>query len=345
MTPTRTSLLVQGTGSYLPPTELDNDEIERRAGDFDRDRAGSSLDDWLGARTGVRSRHRVAPGEGTTAMATEACRRALADAGVAASDVDLIVLTTFTGDYRLPVSVTEVQHRLDGCTARSLQIETACAGFIDGLAVAQGLMRQASYHTALVVHSDTMSAVTDPNRFLMQSMFGDGAGAVVLRVADDPGRGLLGIRTWTDGTKANWLSAGGGALSPRTDETVADGSHFLQIDTASVYDFAVEHMASSIDAVLADAGLARDDVDWVVAHQTGANIICAVAEQVGIPMDRFLMTLEHTGNTSGATIPVALDHWNRQGAFRQDDLLVMPTVGAGMHWGAALCRWHRDPAT
>jgi 3-oxoacyl-[acyl-carrier-protein] synthase-3 len=229
-----------------------------------------------------------------------------------------------------------------GTTAKCIQLEAACAGFVDGMVVADALLASGRHRTALVVHSEAMSAVTDPERFLLNAIFGDGAGAVVLR--DDP-TGATGLRasvTGTDGTKAWWLQAGGGTLSPVTAERLADRSHYMQLDYKSVFDFAVEKMVESCRATVADAGDAIDQVDWVVAHQTGVNIIRAVAAELGLPESRFLMTLDHTGNTSGATIPIALDEFQRQGVLRPGDRVLMPAVGAGMAWGALYVTWALD---
>lgn len=337
------STTIIGTGHDLPGEVLTNDDIEARAGDFDRARSACSLDEWVTDHIGIRSRRRVPEGEGTAHMATRAVARALADARVSPAEVDLLVLSTFTSDYRLPQSVSLVQAEL-GMTAKCIQLEAACAGFVDGVLVARGLLDTLEWHTAVVVHSETMSSVMDPGRFLLSSIFGDGAGAVVLR--DDP-TGRTGVQahcTGTDGTKAFWLEAGGGALSPVTPQRWSDGSHYMTFDHKSIFGFAVEKMASSCRELLAASGTAVDDVDWVIAHQTGVNIIAAVADELGIPRERFLLTLEHTGNTSGATIPIALDTYRRNGVLQAGDHLLLPAVGAGMAWGALHVVWADLPA-
>jgi 3-oxoacyl-[acyl-carrier-protein] synthase III len=334
---------IRGTGSYLPARMIDNDELERLTDDFDRVRSGCTLDEWVTDRIGVRRRHRAAPGEGCAHMALAAARAALEDSGVNGSDLDLIVLSTFTSDHRLPQSVSLLQSDLHS-QAKCIQIEAACAGFVDGLAVATSLMSTMGYRNVLVVHSELLSVIQDPRRFLMQAIFADGAGAVVLQPAEHPAEGIAGIEMFTDGTHADWLQAGGGSLSLPTPETVDDGTYFLQIDTKSIFPFAVEKMAGSMRSIVAKSGWSLGDIDWVVAHQTGINITLGVAEAVGIDPDRFLMTLEHTGNASGATIPIALDHYNRQGLLAEGDLLVLPTVGAGMAWGAVSCAWAETPA-
>jgi 3-oxoacyl-[acyl-carrier-protein] synthase-3 len=332
------AVAIRGTGSYLPKRVVDNDEIERLSLDFDNQRARCSLDDWVTSRIGIRSRHRAAPGEGSAQMAIEASRLALEDSGLTGRDLDLIVLSTFTSDHRLPQSVSTVQREL-GSAAKCIQIEAACAGFVDGLAVAIGLMDTMGYRNVLVAHSEVLSVVQDPRQFLMQAIFADGAGAVVLQKSLDETKGILAIETFTDATNCQWLQAGGGSLSLPTPETLEDGSHFLTIDTTAIFPFAIEKMASALSSSVAKAGRLVSDVDWVIAHQTGINIAHGVAETVGIDVARFLMTLAHTGNTSGGTIPIALDHFNRQGVLADGDFIVLPAVGAGMSWGAVACSW------
>jgi 3-oxoacyl-[acyl-carrier-protein] synthase-3 len=334
---------IVGTGSYLPERIIDNDELECFTVDFDRERAGCTLDEWVTDRIGVRSRHRAAAGTGTTEMAFRAARAALEDSGLTGADLDLIVLSTFTSDRRLPSSVSELQREL-GSTAKCFELEAACAGFVDGLAVADSLMGTLGYRTALVVHSDLVSAHQDPERFLLQAIFADGAGAAVLQATTDGSPGISAVETFTDATNCHWLTCGGGALSPWSEAGVADGSYYLAIDNGAIFPFAVEKMAASLRSVVAKAGRVLSDVDWVVAHQTGKHITLGVAEEVGIDPARFLMTLEHTGNTSGATIPIALDHFNRLGTLSEGEFIVMPTVGAGMAWGAVSCTWSGTPA-
>jgi len=327
---------IVGTGSDLPSVVLTNDALALAVDDYDADRAGCTLDEWVGGRIGIRSRHRVPPGEGTAAMATRAAQRALDMAGIAAADVDLIVLSTFTSDYRLPQSVAVVQAAL-GTDAKCIQLEAACAGFIDGMLVASALMDSLGYETALVIHSEAMSAVINPAEFLLNSIFGDGAGAAVLQGDRTGQSGVLSHVTGTDGSKAFWLEAGIGTLSPPVD----DGSHYMRFEYKRIFDFAVERMVESCLEALAIAGDGLDDVDFVIAHQTGVNIIAAVADRLGIDQSKFLLTLDHTGNTSGATIPIALDEFNRNGVLQPGHRLLLPAVGAGMAWGALYVAWTR----
>ena len=329
---------IRGTGSYLPEQVLTNDDLEAMTDDFDRERSGCTLDEWVSERIGVSSRHRAAPDEGCALMAIEASKLALDDAGITGADLDLIVLATFTSDHRLPQSISVVQHVLDS-QAKCVQLDAACAGFVDAVGVAGGLMQSMGYQNVLVVHSEIVSVLLDPRKFLMQAIFGDGAGAVVLQSTEQEGEGLLALEMFTDGSKCDWVHAGGGSLSPASTETFDDGTYYLDIDSKAIFPFAVARMAESLTSVVEKAGRRVADVDWVIAHQTGANITKGVAEQVGLDLDRFLMTLDHTGNTSGATIPVALDLFNRRGQLAEGDFIVMPTVGAGMAWGAFCVDW------
>jgi 3-oxoacyl-[acyl-carrier-protein] synthase-3 len=329
---------IRGTGSYLPERVVTNEEIEQVALDFDRERSRCTLDEWVFSNIGVSTRHRAAPGEGCAQMAIEAAEMALDDAGLTGRDLDLIVLSTITSDHRLPQSISVVQDMLDS-QAKCVQVEAACAGFLDGVGVASGLMHSMGYRNVLVAHSEVISVLTDPKQFLMQAIFGDGAGAVVLQPTEQDHEGILAFEMFTDGSKCDWLHAGGGTLSPPSAETVDDGSYYLDIDSKAIFPFAVARMAESLMSVVEKAGRTIDDIDWVVSHQTGVRITYGVAEAVGLDPDKFLMTLDHTGNTSGATIPVALDHFNRQGHLAEGDFIVMPTVGAGMAWGATCFDW------
>ena len=331
-------VVIRGTGSYLPERVLDNEELADLVSDFDSARAGRSLSEWVVDKIGVESRHRAAPGEGTARMATEAARSALEDSGLSGADLDLIVLSTFTSDHRLPQSVSFVQRELES-RAKCIQLDAACAGFIDGLTVAMGLMQTMGYRNVLVVHSELFSCIQDPRHFLMQAIFADGAGAVILQSSDDGARGITAIESFTDATNCEWLHAGGGSLSPQTEKSMTNGSYFIDIDNHTIFPFAVDKMSTSLRSVTQRAGRSVADIDWVIAHQTGINITRCIADTVGVDVSRFLMTLHHTGNTSGATIPIALDHFNRQGVLAEGDFVVLPAVGAGMAWGAVSCIW------
>lgn len=332
--------VILGTGSDLPARVVTNDEIERTTG-YDRERAGVGLHEWVMARAGVASRHRLAPGEGTTDMALRAALRALDDAEVAVEEIDLIVLGTFTSDARLPSTVSQLAARLHS-TAKCLQLETACTGFIDGLLVATSLLARGTCHTALVVVTEAMSAIVDDQQFMYQTVFGDGAGAVVVRDLPGSAHGIEAHVTHTDASVCEWTWApGGGTLHPVTAEVLAERSQYLRMDHRSIYRFAVEKMVDATHEVLNARDLTIDDVDWLVPHQTGSNIIAEVVERLKFPPERVVTSLDHTGNVSGASVVIALDEAQRAGRFATGDRVVVPVVGAGMAWGAISMLWRR----
>jgi 3-oxoacyl-[acyl-carrier-protein] synthase-3 len=333
--------VILGTGSALASKVVTNHDIEATSVDYDRVRSGSPLHDWVMKRVGVEQRNVVERGEGTSDLALAACRRALDDARVDAHDIDLIVLSTFSSDYRLPGTISIVQAEL-GTRAKCFQLEAACAGFIDGMINAAALMDAIGYRTALVVHAEVLSQFLAPRSFMHRSIFGDGAGAVVLRSLPDDdfaGYGLRASTTYTDGSIGYWTFIPNGTKAPVDEDALATGSHFLQLDHKNVYNLAVSKMAEMSREVVSRAGSTLDDVDWIIPHQTGMNIIEDVAKDLGVGMDRFRVCIDHTGNISGATIPYALDEANREGALRHGDHLVLPSVGGGMAWGALDVVW------
>jgi 3-oxoacyl-[acyl-carrier-protein] synthase-3 len=333
------SKVIIGTGSDLPEQVITNDDIAAASRDWDAERAGTSLHEWTMARTGVAIRHRISEGEGTSDMATRAAQRALESAGLEPEAIELIVLSTVTSDYRLPQTVNIVQQRL-GTSAKCIQVETGCNGFVDGVITASALMDAVGYRTALVICTEALSTIVDPELFMFQTIFGDGAGAVVLR--DEPGSpfGIRAFLTATDGTKCMWTFApGGGTKAPITHDVLDARSQYLQLDYKNVFTFAVEKIVESTYEVLARADSSIEEVDWIIPHQTGRNIIEVAAEQLKVPFERFIMCIDHTGNTSGATIPIALDEANRAGLLEEGHRIVLPAVGAGMAWGALYVVW------
>jgi 3-oxoacyl-[acyl-carrier-protein] synthase-3 len=336
------SSVITGIGSYLPERVVTNEEIERTSGGYDRSRTGIDLDEWVLERSGVAHRHRLDPGEGTSDMAVRAARRAMDAAAVAVDEIDLIVLGTFTSDARLPSTVSLVAKEL-GSGAKCLQLETACTGFVDALLVATSLMAGAGYRTALVIHSEAMSAVVDDQYFLYQSIFGDGAGAVVVRDVPGSDVGIEALRTHTDAGVCDWTWApGGGTKHPITAEVLAARSQYLSLQYKAIYGFAVEKMVDATHEVLSAIDRTVDDVDWLIPHQAGANIVREVAAELKMSADRVITCLDHTGNVSGASVVIALDEAWRSGMLRAGERIVLPVVGGGMAWGALSLIW-ADP--
>jgi 3-oxoacyl-[acyl-carrier-protein] synthase-3 len=332
------SNVIVGIGSYLPERIVTNDDLEAMAVDYDRARKGGvSLDEWVRARHGAISRHWARPGECTSDMATMAARRALDDAGLDPGDVDLIVMATVTNDYRLPQSALIVQANL-GSTAKVIQVDSACTGFVDSLLVACGLLDAHGYETALVIGADTLSRICDPRKFLPLSVFGDGAGAVVLHHQKrDDGYGVRSFVTGSDGHLGHYVRVpGGGGKMPFGREMLDQGLHYLHLMFHEIHTWAVDRAAFCTVEAVKRAGLTLQDIAWVVPHQASLNILHAVAQRLGLSLDSFVITYPHTGNVAAASIPLALE----QGKFREGDWLVMPSVGAGMAWGAVTYQWY-----
>lgn len=332
--------VIVGTGSYLPQTIVTNHDIEKVVDDYDRARSGIGLHEWAMERVGVDHRHRIAPGEGTSDMAAHASQRALDDAGLKASDIDVIVVSTFTSDYRAPNTAGLLQAAL-GIQSKFFQIEHACSGFVDATVLASSLMDLMGYKTALVCSSEAVSVYCDPQLFMMQTIFGDGAGAVLLQNSPDPKYGIKAHVVGGDGSIGQWAAVpGNGSKQPPSHELLATRDQYIRLEYKKVYPFAVKTMADMSRQVAAKVGKTPADIDWYVPHQTGRRIIEDTAQDLGEAMDKFIMCIDHTGNTSGATIAIALDEANRAGKFKDGQSIVMTTIGAGMSWGALYLDWY-----
>lgn len=333
--------VIIGTGSYLPEQVVTNADIEADAEDFDREKAhGASMDQWAREHHGGVTRHHVAPGEATSDMATHAAQRALADSGTHIKDVDLIVMSTVTNDYRLPQAAGIVQANLSS-KAKFIQVDAGCSGFVDSLMVANGLMETQGYETALVIGADTLTYFNDPKKFMPRTVFGDGAGATVLHKKRDTDYGLKAFSTGSDGDLGDYVWVPGGASKkPFSQDVLDNGLHYWRFRFPDIYTWAVERMTRCTLEVVKKSGLTLDDIKWVVPHQASVNIILDVAKRLELPEEMFVITYPHTGNLSGASIPIALDEANSQSKFSDGDWLVLPAVGAGMAWGAATYRWY-----
>lgn len=334
--------VITGTGSYLPAREVSNAELEGFVQNFDAGRAGCDLDAWIRARYGVRVRHWAAEGESTGDMATVAAERALAAAGVAAAEIDVIVLSTATSDHVAPHSVSVVQEKL-GCQAVFHQLQDACPGFLNGLMVADALLASPAlgYRKALVISAEKMTHIVDKRDFRMIGLFADGAGAVVLE--DLPVEAPYGFRAFyagSDGAAGRALRVpAGGSRLPLTAERMARGEHFLISDFREVYPFAVRTIQRCVDEILARAGLTPADVDALIPHHASANIVEDGLANAGITAEQVVMSIDHTGNTSSASVPIALDEHARKGGLADGENVLMLALGGGMGWGSTLYTW------
>lgn len=320
----RTVLL--GTGSALPARVVSNDELASTV---------ETSDEWIVERTGIRQRYVAGEGETTASLATQAARAALEMAQVAPGEIDLIILATATPDQTFPASATSVQVGLgiDDCIA--FDVAAVCSGFLYALTVADNMLRGGSARTALVIGAETFSRILDWEDRGTCVLFGDGAGAVVLRAEDTPqegGRGLLATRLHADGRYNGLLYVDGG---PSTTGTVGK----LRMKGREVFRHAVVNLAAVMQEVLDDAGLSPDAVDWVVPHQANARILDATARKLGLPPERIIMTVDRHANTSAASVPLALDVAVRDGRIKPGNLIVLEAMGGGFTWGAAVLRY------
>jgi 3-oxoacyl-[acyl-carrier-protein] synthase-3 len=332
------NIYIAGCGSHLPRRRVGNAEVERDSG-YDAAAKGASLDAWALRHHGGCERYWAAEGEATSDLMVPAARRALEDAGLAAAEIELIVLATFTSDHPVPPTAARVQARL-GSTAKFVQIDAACTGFIDAMWVACSLMRQHGLGNALVLAGDILSRLSHPSEFLPRTVFGDAAGAAVLAWQDDPQMGVFAFSTGSDGQLADHvLVPAGGSRQPLTPQAHAAGEHFWRLRFHEIRPWALERLTHCTREVLGKTGLACEEVDWFIPHQASTAIIREAGALLGIPPQRTVVTYDRVGNTSGASIPVALDFARREQPFRRGDWMVMAAVGAGMAWGALSYRW------
>ena len=312
---------IVGTGSALPARQVSNDELAKRV---------DTSDEWIVARTGIRFRHIADEGEPTATLATDASRRALEAAGMDAREIDLIVLATATPDQTFPASATKVQTALgiDDCIA--FDVAAVCSGFLYALSVADSMIRTGAAHNALVIGSETFSRILDWEDRATCVLFGDGAGAVVLR-AEEGEAGILASSLHADGRYNQLLYVDGG---PSTTGTVGK----VRMKGSEVFRHAVTNLASVMGEVLAAAGMTTADIDWVVPHQANARILDATARKLGLPPEKVIVTVDRHANTSAASVPLALDVAVRDGRIKMGDIIVLEAMGGGFTWGASIAR-------
>lgn len=319
-----------GTGSYVPPKRLTNAELERML---------DTSDEWIYSHTGIRER-RIADDDCTTSdMAVEAIRQALDMSECAPEDVDMIIAGTSTADYRMPSTACVIQEKMNMPNAVAFDVVSACAGFINGLAVARSFIESEVYTKIVVVGSEKLSSVTDYKDRNTCILFGDGAGAVVV-AADRNGHGVLSTFAKSDGTQREllWIPVGG-VRNPYYPNFTNDGSDKLQMKGPDVYKFAVREMYNASIKVIEDAGLDPSDISLVIPHQANIRIIQGLAKRLHANMDKVVVNIDKYGNTSSASIPLALDEANRAGRLKDGDMVLMVAFGSGLIWASALVEW------
>jgi 3-oxoacyl-[acyl-carrier-protein] synthase-3 len=320
---------ITGVGSSLPPRLVPNTWFEARV---------DTTDEWIRSRTGIEARHFADDGVVTSDLAVEAARIALRTAGIPAEQLDMIVCASVTGDTPFPATAVWVQEKL-GLSCPAFDVNAACAGFSYGLATATAFVESGMADTVLLIGAEVYSRILDFTDRQTCVLFGDGAGATVIQASDRPG--IEGTVLGADGTAAEILLVpAGGSREPASAETVAASRHRIQMPNGrEVFKRAVTEMAESCREVLEKSGHSPDDVDLLIPHQANARIMVAVAERLGIPLELAVVDVAEVGNTSAASIPIALDRAYRAGRIHEGDLVLFTSFGAGLTWGATAIRW------
>jgi 3-oxoacyl-[acyl-carrier-protein] synthase-3 len=323
--------LIVGTGSYAPEKILTNADLEKMV---------ETSDQWIQERTGIQRRRIAAPEQASSDLALLAAQRALEAAKVDPKELDLIVVGTVTPDYPFPSVGAVLQGKLGNKRAFAFDVSAACAGSMYALSLADRYVSTGGAKTALVVGVDCLTRITDWTDRNTAILFGDAAGAMVLRPTDDPRRGILTTRLHTDGSLVPiLLQPGGGSRDPISEKVVREKSHFVKMNGREVFKVAVRALVDSCREVLDAEKLTPADVTWVIAHQANKRILDATLERLEIPPAKCWMNLENYGNTSSASMPMTLDEAHRAGWFKPGDVILLMAIGGGMAWGAGLVRW------
>jgi len=326
---------ITGVGSSLPPRLVPNTWFETQI---------DTTDEWIRSRTGIEARHFADDGIVTSDLAVEAALIALRTAGIPAEQLDMIVCASVTGDTPFPATAVWVQEKL-GLSCPAFDVNAACAGFSYGLAAATAFVEAGMADTIMLIGAEVFSRILDISDRQTSVLFGDGAGATVIQASERPG--IEGTVLGADGTAAEiLLLPGGGSREPASAETVAASRHRVQMPNGrEVFKRAVTEMAAACREVLEKNGHSPDDVDLLIPHQANARIMVAVAERLGIPLERAVVDVAEVGNTSAASIPIALDRAYRAGRMKEGDLVLFTSFGAGLTWGATAMRWTMPGAT
>jgi len=318
--------VVKGVGHYLPERVVPNAEFEKSL---------ETTDEWIRARSGIERRHFAAPGETTSELAAHAAKAALAMADMDAQDIDAIIVATSTADLTFPSAATMVQDAIGNTSGFAFDVQAVCAGFVYALANANALIISGQADRVLVIGAETFSRIMDWTDRSTCVLFGDGAGAVVLEAAEGTGastdRGILATDLNSDGRYKDLLYVDGGVATQNTG--------VLRMEGKEVFRHAVEKLAQTAETALQKVGLGAEDVDWVVPHQANIRIIQSTAKKLGVGMDRVVVTVQDHGNTSAASIPLALSVGVQNGQIKPGDLIVTEAIGGGLAWGAVVIRW------
>lgn len=327
--------LITGWGMYAPKRVMTNDELSTIV---------DTSDEWIVSRTGIRERRIAADDETTATLSVHAARDALAVAGVEGSEVDLVIVATCSPDYPMPATATLVARDLGAIGAAAFDLGAACSGFVYALATGSSFIRSGMYRNVLVIGVEVLSRFLNWQDRTTCVLFGDGAGAILLQASEQPG-GMTGFQLYADGTGYEGIIVpAGGSACPATPQTAAEGKHFVQMLGRDVYRYATRQLVESALAAVRDAGLAIEEIDQFVFHQANLRIIENVAKQLNMPMEKTFVNIERYGNTSAASVPMALSEALASGRIKEGDRILMVAFGAGYTAAAAVVEWTADPA-
>jgi len=327
-----TAVGIIGIGSYVPEKILTNKDLEKIV---------DTTDEWIAERTGIKCRHIVSEGENTSDLATWAGERALKDAGLTAADIDLVIVATATPDMFFPSTACLVQHNLKAAKAAAYDLSAGCSGFMYSIATASQFIKTGLYKYVLVIGAESLSRFMDFTDRNTCVLFGDGAGAVVLGEVPE-GYGILGVNLGSDGAGGPLLSLpAGGTRIPATEDTVKQRLHYIHMEGNEVFKFAVKVMGEAAGKALEHSGLQATDVDWLIPHQANIRIIQSAAKRLKMPMEKVIVNVDRYGNTSSASIPIAMEEAIHDGRIKSGQVVAMVGFGAGLTWASAVMRWYK----
>jgi 3-oxoacyl-[acyl-carrier-protein] synthase-3 len=331
MPSTSQSVIILGTGSYTPENTVTNDDLAKIV---------ATSDEWIRSRSGISERRFAAQGEHTSDMAAAAAECALEASGVARSDIDLIIVATMTPDMPFPSTACLVQSKLGLPNVTTFDMQAACSGFVYALHVASSMLLSGNFNKALVIGAEKMSGILDFEDRTTCVLFGDGAGAAVLSREAGSGAGILGSICGADGSNPSLLQqVAGGSAIPASMESIAARQHFITMNGKEIFKSAVRVMGQASTDILEKLDYSSDDLDLVIPHQANMRIIESLAKRLDIPMEKFHNNLDRYGNTSAASVPIALDEAYRAGRIKSGDLILLVAFGAGLTWASTLIKW------